>query len=73
MVTLDLEEAARRAAAAEAIEGALAVLRRHHYSPGDLDFLLFEGQAGTPGDGDPDLEEAIGILGRLREAGFAVH
>ncbi|MEO8538701.1 MAG: hypothetical protein ABI577_03100 [bacterium] len=49
---------------------ALDILRRHGYSSGDLDFLLYEGQGGTPGDDDPELEEAIGILGTLRERGI---
>lgn len=53
-------------------EQALAVLRRHGYTPGDLDFLLYEGQAGTPGDDDPELEEAIGVLGSLRERGIRI-
>ena len=72
MTTIEADDIARRTAAADAIQRALDVLRRHSYSAGDLDFLLFEGQAGTPGDDDPDLEEAIGILGRAREAGFVV-
>jgi hypothetical protein len=67
-----LEEAARREAMQANIEKALAVFRRHGYTAGDLDYLLYEGQAGTPGDDDPDLEEALSILGTLREAGFVV-
>ncbi len=51
-------------------EQALGVFRRHGYTAGDLDFLLYEGQGGTPGDDDPELEEAIGILGSLRERGM---
>lgn len=51
---------------------ALAILRRHGYTAGDLDFLLYEGQAGTPGDDDPEMEEAIGILGNLRQRGIAI-
>lgn len=53
-------------------EQALAILRRHGYTPGDLDFLLYEGQGGTPGDDDPELEEAIGVLGSLRERGIRI-
>lgn len=52
---------------AQAKAAALAVLERHGYGEGDLDFLLYEGQGGTPGDDDPDLETAIGVLARLRE------
>lgn len=51
---------------------ALAILRRHGYTAGDLDFLLYEGQGGTPGDDDPELEEAIGVLGNLRQRGIAI-
>lgn len=51
---------------------ALSILRRHGYTAGDLDFLLYEGQAGTPGDDDPEMEEAIGILGNLRQRGIAI-
>lgn len=51
---------------------ALLVLKRHGYSAGDLDFLLYEGQGGAPGDDDPDLERAIGILGLLREQGRSI-
>lgn len=57
---------------AEAIRDALEILERHGYGAGDLDFLLYEGQGGVPGDGDPDLETAIGLLGRLREAGIEI-
>lgn len=52
-----------------AVDEALAVLKRHGYTAGDLDFLLYEGQGSTPGDDDPELEGAIGVLGRLRERG----
>lgn len=57
---------------AEAIRDALEILDRHGYGPGDLDFLLYEGQTAVPGDGDPDLEIAVGMLGRLREAGIEI-
>lgn len=57
---------------AEALRNALEILARHGYGSGDLDFLLYEGQAGVPGDADPDLETAVGLLGRLREAGIAI-
>lgn len=57
---------------AEAIREALEILERHGYGAGDLDFLLYEGQGGAPGDADPDLETAVGLLGRLREAGIAI-
>lgn len=53
-------------------ELALQVLKRHGYTAGDLDFLLYEGQGGTPGDDDPDLERAIGVLGSLRERGESI-
>ncbi len=56
----------------EAIRDALDILRRHGYSAGDLDFLLYEGQGGAPGDHDPDLEVAVGMLARLREAGIDI-
>ena len=57
---------------ADALRDALAILDRHGYGPGDLDFLLYEGQGGAPGDADPDLETAVGMLARLREAGIAI-
>ena len=57
---------------AEAIREALEILGRFGYGAGDLDFLLYEGQALVPADGDPDLETAIGLLGGLREAGIAI-
>lgn len=68
----EIEEAARRDELTERIRKALATLARHGYTASDLDFLQFEGQGGMPGDDDPELEEAIGVLGHLREAGFAV-
>lgn len=57
---------------AEAIREALEILDRFGYTAGDLDFLLYEGQTAVPADADPDLETAIGLLGRLREAGIAI-
>lgn len=60
---------ARSDADTRAVDEALAVLKRHGYTAGDLDFLLYEGQGSTPGDDDPELEGAIGVLGRLRERG----
>lgn len=60
---------ARSDADTRAGDEALAVLNRHGYTAGDLDFLLYEGQGGAPGDDDPELEGAIGVLGRLRERG----
>ena len=52
-----------------AVDEALAILKRHGYTAGDLDFLLYEGQGGAPGEDDPELEGAIGVLGRLIERG----
>jgi EAL domain-containing protein (putative c-di-GMP-specific phosphodiesterase class I) len=53
----------------EAIRQALEVLDRYGYSAADLDVLLFEGQST---EHDPDLEAAIGLLARLREAGVKI-
>lgn len=57
---------------AEALRDALEILARHGYTAGDLDFLLYEGQGAEPADADPDLETAIGMLARLREAGIPI-
>lgn len=56
----------------EAIRQALEILDRYGYSAADLDYLIFEGQSGTPGDHDSELDEAIGLLARLREAGIKI-
>ncbi len=53
----------------DAIRQALDVLDRYGYTPADLDYLLFEGQVT---ERDPDLEAAIGLLARLREAGVEI-
>mgnify|MGYP005834709155 FL=1 len=53
----------------EAIREALDVLDRYGYTAADLDFLLFEGQTT---EHDPELESAIGLLARLREAGVKI-
>lgn len=51
---------------------ALAVFARHGWGPADLDFLQYEGQTGDPGNGDPEFEAALDLLGRLREAGVPI-
>ena len=60
---------ARSDADTRAVDEALAILKRHGYTAGDLDFLLYEGQGGAPGEDDPELEGTIGVLGRLGESG----
>jgi hypothetical protein len=55
-----------------ALAQALAVLARHGWAAGDLDYLLYEGQAQDHSEGDPEFDAAIGILGRLREAGVHI-
>lgn len=56
----------------EAIRSALEILDRNGYTAADLDHLLAEGAAVVPVDADPDLETAVGLLGRLREAGIQI-
>ncbi|GIW19267.1 hypothetical protein [Tepidiforma sp.] len=53
----------------EAVRQALDILERYGYTAGDLDYLLYEGQAH---ERDTELEEAIGLLARLREAGITI-
>jgi len=53
----------------EAIRQALEILDRYGYTAADLDYLLYEGQTT---EHDAELEEAIGLLARLREAGIKI-
>lgn len=71
MPAIDLDDVQLQARAATEIERALQVFKRHGYTSGDLDFLLYEG-ADAPGMDDPELDAALGVLGKLREAGFVV-
>jgi hypothetical protein len=50
------------------VDEALAVLKRHGYTAGDLDFLLYEGQGSTPGDDDPELRRSHRCPGPLERA-----
>jgi hypothetical protein len=47
-------------------EWARHVLRRHGYSEGDLDYLLFAGPGTPRGDDVPELQQAVELLARLR-------
>jgi len=50
-------------------EAIRQVLDRYGYTAADLDYLLYEGQVT---EHDAELEEAIGLLARLREAGIKI-
>ncbi|WP_322796481.1 hypothetical protein [Tepidiforma sp.] len=54
----------------EALRQAADILDRFGYTLADLDYLLYEGQHVDPDSIDPELEEAISLLARLREAGI---
>jgi hypothetical protein len=57
---------------AETQRCALAVLKRHGWTPGDLDYLLYEAAAGDPGEGDDAFAGALDVLARMREAGVTI-
>lgn len=54
----------------EAVRQAADILDRFGYTLADLDYLLYEGLHLEPDSIDPELEEAISLLARLREAGI---
>ena len=51
----------------DARAAAIAVLARHGWTEGDLDYLIYEAQAEDPGEGDPDFDAAVALLLKLRK------
>jgi hypothetical protein len=47
-------------------EAALHVLKRRGYTVADLDYLLFAGPGTGRADDDPELQQAVTLLARLR-------
>jgi hypothetical protein len=56
----------------EALRSSLEAFRKHGWTAGDLDFLLYEAQSGDPGEGDGAFYRALDVLSRLREAGIPI-